>query len=747
MFIYCSQRFLLTSVLVNLVLVFYQEAALCQSIQSDNTLGPDSSFPNADTGVEINGKPVILVQKGAQRGSNLFHSFESFGVDEGKAVYFDNPSGVSLILTRVTGAKRTDILGTLGVYNGTADLFLINPHGINFGPNASLSLNGSFLATTATSLSFPDGQFDAKAPLSEPLLSSKIPTGVRFGETPGSIVNQSRALGLSNGFNVPSGLQIQPGRTLALIGGEVELNNGVISAASGRVEIGSIAGADQVGLSKIDKEWSVQYSNQKFNDIQLLQSAEILAPDGGIINLKGQNITIANNSTIDSISTSNSAADGTIDISATDTFKVLSDDPANPSAVIAQTYSNQRGGGIKINAKDLLLVNGSHITSATFNNGDAGDISVTAVLLDFIDGSYIEASSNSYFGFVGKGVGGNIQIGSPVAVSQSINISGFNSETQLNSGFFSQSSTKGKAGNIVLYTKDLNISDNGEISASGNGSGSAGNININAHSIRLKNQGFINAETTAGSGNITLNASNIFLANNSNISTSATGDASGGNINIATGVLVGLENSNISANAEASSGGNVEISAKGIFGFISRTSVEIQQTLGTSDLSLFDSTDSNQFPTSDVTAISQASPALDGQVILNTPNVDPSKELVNLPTTVVDPSALVAQTPCKRGLGSELTRSGRGGLPPSAMQDLNGTATEIGLIAPSPSTSAQKKAARLKPNLQTLTLSQSSVVPAQGWVFDPKGNVVLVATAFSADSTRPYPEIAGCPVR
>ncbi len=71
------------------------------------------------------------------RGCNLFHSFQEFNVDEGRGVYFSNPDNIVNILSRVTGDNISQILGTLGVL-GNANLFLINPNGIVFGPNARL---------------------------------------------------------------------------------------------------------------------------------------------------------------------------------------------------------------------------------------------------------------------------------------------------------------------------------------------------------------------------------------------------------------------------------------------------------------------------------------------------------------------------------------------------------------------------------------------------------------------------------
>ena len=148
-------------------------------ISPDQTLGIESSIvsPNA----AVRGFPAELIQGGATRGVNLFHSFSQFNVRDGQRVYFANPVGIETILSRVTGADPSRIFGTLGV-NGTANLFLINPNGILFGPNARLDVAGSFLASTASSFKFPDGsEFSATNPQAPPLLTVNIRPGLQYG--------------------------------------------------------------------------------------------------------------------------------------------------------------------------------------------------------------------------------------------------------------------------------------------------------------------------------------------------------------------------------------------------------------------------------------------------------------------------------------------------------------------------------------------------------------------------------------
>jgi filamentous hemagglutinin family protein len=156
-------------------------------ITPDTTLGAEGS--RITPGTNVQGLPAELIEGGALRETNLFHSFSEFNVNNGQRVYFANPTGIENIFSRVTGNNVSNILGTLGV-NGNANLFLLNPNGIIFGSNARLDINGSFLATTANSFQFPGGtQFSATNPQAPPLLSINVPLGVQYGSQPGTIVN------------------------------------------------------------------------------------------------------------------------------------------------------------------------------------------------------------------------------------------------------------------------------------------------------------------------------------------------------------------------------------------------------------------------------------------------------------------------------------------------------------------------------------------------------------------------------
>jgi filamentous hemagglutinin family protein len=213
----------------------FADSAFAQSlIIPDSTLGNESSrvVPN-----EFGGSTEVL-RGGATRGNNLFHSFLELNVSEGRGAFFLSPSNIQNIITRVTGRNRSEILGTLGTFqmiDGTpafsnANLFLINPNGIVFGPNAVLNLGGSFVASTASSIKFADGtEFSATTPQTTPLLTVSVPIGLQFGRT-------------ARDIQVQGGISVEPGKTLALIGGNVTLDGGLLNAPVGQIVLGGILG-------------------------------------------------------------------------------------------------------------------------------------------------------------------------------------------------------------------------------------------------------------------------------------------------------------------------------------------------------------------------------------------------------------------------------------------------------------------------------------------------------------------------
>jgi large exoprotein involved in heme utilization and adhesion len=225
----------------------------------------------------------------------------------------------------------------------------------------------------------------------------------------------------------------------------------------------------------------------------------------------------------------------------------------------------------------------------------------------------------------------------------------------------------------------------------------------------------------------------LILRRGSSITTNATGNnITGGNITIDTDNLVAVppEDSDISANAEESFGGRVIVNAQGIFG----TEFRPRDT-----------------PLSDITASSALGPQFNGLVQLNTPGIDPSRGLANLPTELIDASNQIAQT-CGAGRGeagkNEFIVTGRRGMPPNPYEPQSNDEALEDIHPPS----GLSRSRNSKPDAPRSVTPQSAtskqkppIVEAQGWEMNDKGQVVLTATASTATPHNSLPPSATCP--
>jgi filamentous hemagglutinin family protein len=205
-------------------------------VATDGTLGAK---------VRLTGRDVTIPSRlGQTRGKNLFHSFERFGIETGSKVTFTGPDGLKNVIGRVTGGAPSSIDGTLASKVRGADLWLLNPAGILFGPHARLDVPGSFHASTADELRFADGKvFSALDPQAS-VLSVAAPEAFGFlGARPaGIMVDQSV-------------LEVKKGKALSLIGGGITIkgNNDSIANDDGFAdEPGTVrAKAGQVSLTAL----------------------------------------------------------------------------------------------------------------------------------------------------------------------------------------------------------------------------------------------------------------------------------------------------------------------------------------------------------------------------------------------------------------------------------------------------------------------------------------------------------------
>ena len=744
-----SQRSLLLALPVFLVAgsIILSSRAYGQIIP-DNSLGAESS-------AVIKGREGDRIEGGAVRGVNLFHSFREFNVNPAAAAYFTNPSGIENILSRVTGGNISNIFGTLGVL-GNANLFLINPAGIVFGPESRLDLGGSFVGTSASSVVFDGGwEFNARDPQVVPLLRISIPRGLNLRGNDGKIMVAGPGTGLRQEPDTGSdleaskpkieALQVPFGQTMALVGSEVVLSGAKIVARSGRVELWSVV--DGSLQFTPDKE-GLTISNPiltSWGDITLEDAAAIEVRSGNV-QLRGRRIKIADESGI-LVNSLGDSTPGNINIVASESLDMegVSKDGQFSSGLFGRVEADFKGsekvvgGDIMIEAPRLTLRDGAQISTSTFGAGKAGTIRVRSHSLEVI-GFNNQNPKNQPSGLFANvdaeatGNGGEIMIetqgltlrdggqiatttfgngnaGSMTIQSEEISLRGVGLRGR--SGIFANAiEGKGAGGNLTINAQKLTIADGGTVAASNfqsidgpqENSGAAGNIVISVEEMKLENSARIAAEATAGDrGNISINSSQLLMDGNSAITTNARGTARGGNIAIATDTLIARENSDISANAIANFGGRVSITAQGIFGTAFREA---------------------NTPKSDITATSQLGAEFNGIVEIKTPDVDPSAGLILLSEGVVDAEDLIGQDPCLQGKESEFIITGRGGLPPNPDRDIITNSARVSWIEP------VDRDEVVESTNEELTMDNypfpKQIVPARGWIFQADGSVLLV---------------------
>lgn len=320
-----------------------------------------------------------LIEGGAIRGSNLFHSFLEFNVNEGQNVYFANPNGIANIITRVTGSNISQIFGTLGV-QGTANLYLINPNGINFGNNARLDIRGSFIATTADGIRLGEqGLFSATEPETSDLLT--IQPGAFFTNA-----LRQRQAQIRNQGNLAVG-----SRQRLILSADTITSTGSLRAPAGTVEVSgsqiSLLDNTAINVSGPNGGGSVIIGNQDTSRTFIGPNVEIRADaiaqgNGGRVIISGNEIT-GFYGTIRARGGEISGNGGYVEISGQEylTFRGNVDTSA----------MNGFAGTLLLDSTDIIIANGSQedaideINLDIINNSDTADAILTTPLSQLED--------------------------------------------------------------------------------------------------------------------------------------------------------------------------------------------------------------------------------------------------------------------------------------------------------------------------------------------------------------------------
>jgi filamentous hemagglutinin family protein len=519
-------------------------AQVTTAITADGTLG---------TTVAPSGN-VYNINGGTIRGTNQFHSFGQFSVGTGDIASFNGPANATIqnILSRVTGGTRSEIDGTLRSTISGANLYLLNPSGILFGPNAQLDVSGSFHATTANYIGLADGvRFNAVPSSADNLLSTAPPAAFGFlTSNPALIEVQTFAFDDVTGLKT---LQVPTGKTLSFVGGPLNFGaapeaaaGGFLFAPGGRINLVSVASP---GEARFDGTGFSVDAFVRLGDINITGNSVI---DGKEVFIRGGRLLIEQASILPGfVFLSGAPVDppngGEVNIQVSDSITIKGPAAAfSPSGIL--TFAGLPFPGdvphINIKASSISLSDGGSIATQRQGPGNPGNISIQADTVEVRSGASI-AARNEF-----EGPGGTLTID---ARNVTLDSAGSDQPT----GLSSQADFHGDYG-VVDFSPSLQLADSGAITVNATGTltmrgsaqistdnfafGRSGNVTVNAAEMLLTgagaNTGLISAQSRLAGrpGDVTVNASgSIDMQNGFRISASTLGSDDAGQVNVRAG--------------------------------------------------------------------------------------------------------------------------------------------------------------------------------------------------------------------
>ncbi len=628
------------------------------------------------------------------------------------------------------------------------------------------------------SLSFPEGVERSDVSLTN---NTSVNVGADNG---GSIAINARNLELAGESAFSAGIATGLGSVNSKAG-DIDIN----AQASVNFKNGSnISNLVQSGAVGRGGNINIRAESVFLTDGALLNSSTLGQGNAGDLNIDTTRLVVRDSQI--GASTFGKGDAGNLTVRASDSVELTGETPGNekgfPGGLFFQVdlTGEGKGGNLTIETGRLSVSDGSKVQVATFGQGDAGNLYIRASEVEVFE----TPRYNFYFTTINAGVtldprtvnppkgnGGDLTIesdrlsvrnGGQISVSTQgqgnagtlrIRASEFvevvgtsaqhnNRPSEITAAVTPKST--GSGGNLSIETARLIVRDKATVSVRSQGTLQAGNLEINARSIDLNNQATVTATTRSGNGgNITLRVEDLLLLRrNSQISTTAGTASAGGNggnitINTPSGFIVAPpnENSDITANAFSGTGGRVTINATNIFGIAPLNRQNLEK-LRPNDL------DPAQLPTNDITAISQQNPSLSGTVELNTPDIDPSRGLVQLPINLVDASQQIDTScnPGSRQIASSFFITGRGGLPTNPQEILTHDSVLVDLVNLQPDTE-NRSAQNITSKKTTVTLNTPQpIIEATTWIKNHKGEVILMANVPTATPYNPSLTPASC---
>ncbi len=555
-------------------------------IVTDGTLGPATTL----TG------PAIQIPHtlGTLRGPNLFHSFERFGIPSGTSATFAGPDSVGRVISRVTGGHASQLDGTLRCTIPGADVFLVNPSGVVFGPNSALDVKGSFAVTTADHVILADGgRFDARQPA---LDSLTVAAPAAFGFLDPGTAPPAAPIEFQG-----ASLAVPAGRDFTIVGGPVSSRSDPASAAGaprlrawgGTFQIAAVASGGTLPLDSFDTGGFATLASVSFSGGTVAATGN--EGGGGRYRIRAQDLVIGADSGLNNYTRDHgegrtceidlrgrltldegflaSISDGTAHASDL-TIHAGSVHVREPmwstrtTGILTTTSGSGRAGDIRIDAGSLVL-DGGLLSAATLDSGPAGDIvirttgatEVNGLPWGLLSGQVAHVGSDSLQKSAASGPAGTVDIeAASILIKGTAAITAFTDgggpggtvrleadRVTLDGRYsvpgFGQpeiqvlSRHSGPAGSIWIEAREF-VSTQGRIDADGLSLGDAGTIEIEAERVSFADPlAGITASApvsfmSARGGRITVRAEQLSLSNQASIEAVTAGYGDGGRIDI-----------------------------------------------------------------------------------------------------------------------------------------------------------------------------------------------------------------------
>ena len=525
---------IVSSLVLASTLIFSSDPARSQLI-------PDATLPTPSQ-VDTIAPNTYRITGGTQAESNLFHSFQQFNLATGEVAQFALESGtIDAALTnaiiRITGGRVSQIDGAI-VSDSNTNLVFINPQGWVFGANAQLDVGGAIAFSQAEAVVFADGSMfpSQDAPGDATVLSVMMPIGLQLGAgSPGGEGGNIRMTGNGHDLTVKhpilapierngatDGLRGAPANLLMLVGDNVAITGGTVTAASGQLSIVAARnGFIPLGLT-------IEQVNQldpalEWGEITLSEAAllDVTGPVSGRLDLIGDRIQITGGS----IALSQQFDDSVPDFPGAGLY-VYGDREVLVSGMTAdgrlQTRINsstlqgtRQGGAVVVRTGDLRVTDGAAIATRSFSLGRGGDLTVETTesvqLLDVnasVPGFFSNLTATSLIAgragdlrvttdrifarnggtiassTFGLGDGGNVT----VTAHDRIELTGVDLRQFSPSVIIASSFGQGNAGNLEIYSPEIILSAGGRIDASTFNSGIAGSVTVTADRLTVEGE-------------------------------------------------------------------------------------------------------------------------------------------------------------------------------------------------------------------------------------------------------------------